>query len=78
MKRLVAMGFGIGAGPAYVVESVDLQRLDAIPAPSLFPIREMGVVTLPDNPLPPQAASLLDMITTEVPAWLEQMQSFAA
>ena len=78
MKRFVAMGFGIGAGPAYVVESSDFEKLSAIPANSLFPIREMGLAILPNKPLPPQAASLLEMIIREVPAWLEQVQAFAA
>ncbi len=78
MKRFVAMGFGIGAGPAYIVEPGDLEQLAVILASSLLPNREMGIVTLLGKPLPPQATLLLEMITAEIPAWLEQIQSFNA
>ncbi len=78
MKRYVAMGFGIGAGPAYIVETGDLEQLSVISASSLLPNREMGIVTLPAKPLPAQTTKLLEMITSEVPAWLEQIQLFDA
>jgi DNA-binding transcriptional LysR family regulator len=78
MKRYVAMGFGVGAGPAYIVEPRDLEQLAVISASSLLPNREMGIVTLPGKPLPAQTTNLLEMITSEVPTWLEQIQSFDA